>query len=394
MKQRKTNQCRLLPVRLSILIAAGALAALLVACGTYIFLSKGLPDRPAEMLRYPVADFKFVFGSGNLDDSLLHVDQFADGYALLSSGPVSLQAANYRVLGYTWMPSRLPQELAFFWRRADQPQTVLRTEITKHGEQFLDLSSETQWSGEITEIGFLVAGENGEPVGIGDASLIPDSLYIRLQLTLQAWMTTEVRSQKSINFLYGGYYPQVVSLPLLVSAWLVITLVILWIMSRFGNGIGSRQLLMTTFLLFLYAWMLLDIRWAAENLEQTDLSLGTRWQLDEQLRASNDSDGEVYQYVQYLKSTILNNRNSRILIVGDADTADYYMLRAKYFLLPQSANVVRHFAKDLAPESLDFVIFFGYEANIVNVSGWNQSWQSSLVKVESGDWGTVFRVKQ
>jgi len=179
-----------------------------------------------------------------------------------------------------------------------------------------------------------------------------------------------------------------------VSAWLVITLVILWIMSRFGNGIGRRQLLMTTFLLFLYAWMLLDIRWAAENLEQTDLSLGTRWQLDEQQRPSNDSDGDVYQYVQYLKSTILNNRNSRILIVGDADTADYYMLRAKYFLLPHSANVVRHFAKDLAPESLDFVVFFGYAANIVNVSGWNQSWQSSLVKVESGDWGTVFRVKQ
>jgi len=394
MKQRKTDQVVLVPSRVSIVIVAAALAALLVACSTCILLSKGLPESPAEALRYPAADFKFVFGSGNLNDNQLHVDKFADGYALLSSGSVSFQASDYRVLGYTWIPPRPPRELAFFWRRADQSQTVSRMEITTPGARLLDLSTESEWSGEITEIGFLVAGENGGSVGVGDALLIQDSLETRLRLTWQGWTTAEERSQRSINFLYGGGHPQLVSLPLLVSAFLVITLVTLWLINRFGTGIGNRQLLMTAFVLFLCAWMLLDTRWAVDNLEQINLSFGARWRLDEKQRLSNDFDGALYQGVQYLKSTILLNGNARILIIGDAEASDYYMLRAKYHLLPHSANVARSFDKNLMPKSLDYVIYFGNPANIVNVSGWNQTWKVSLVKVESGDWGTVFRVRK
>jgi len=392
MKQRKPNEGRLVGVRFPILFVASLLAALLVACGMYIFLSRGLPDKATETPRYPVTDLKFVFGSGSQDGNLVQVAQFADGYALLSSGPISIHAADYRVLAYTWEPSQLPQELAFFWRRADQPQTVLRTDITKPGTHLFDLSTEPQWSGEINEIGFLVAGEDGKPVGIGEASLIPDSLKTRLQLTWQAWTSPEVRSQRSINFLYGGDARQPLSLPLLVSAWLVITLLILWLIHRFGGGVGSRQLLMTTCTLFLIAWVLLDVRWAADNLAQLDQAIGTRAQPEKRRGSSDELDGEIYQYVQHLKSTILNGAKARILIIGDENAADYYMLRAKYHLLPHSVEVARRFAENLAPGSVDFVIFFGEPANIAAVNGWNRSWQQSLLPVDSGDWATVYRV--
>lgn len=382
------------PPRLSTLIIAAILSVGTVVTGTIFFLSKNLPEEPGETLHYPATDFNFAFGSGTPSKGIMHVNEFANGYALITSGPVRIQAEEQRVLRYTWLPPGIDREAAFFWRIADDSQNVLRTEITVPGTQLIDLSAEPGWQGEITEVGLLVAGESGEQVEVGEISLIPDSLRVRLQLTWRAWAAFEEKSQKSVNFLHGGDYRQVVALPLLVAVWLCFTILFLWLLQRFGTRIGARQFLMSAIMLFLIAWILLDIRWASNNLRQARLSIDSQRQGDEQQFLSSDLDGEVYQYVQRLKATVLGNQNARILIIGDENAIDYYLLRAKYHLLPHSVNVTDRFVKDLAPESLDFVIFFGQPASITKVSGWNKAWQQSLVKVDSGNWGTVYRINE
>lgn len=379
--------------RLPTILAASLLALIIVAAGTVIYLSKDLPESPGVTLNYPATDFNFAFGSGHSEGEHMLVDEFANGYALLSSGPVSIQADSQRILQYTWLPPGIPQEAAFFWRRSDDVQNVLRTEITAPGTQIIDLATETDWRGEITEFGFLLAGLNGETVKLGEALLIPDSLYSRLQLTWRAWITFEEWSQQSINFLHGGDYRQVIALPLLLAAWSLITVLLLWVFSNFGKNIGSRQLLITTVMIFLLAWIMLDIRWSANNLHQIKLSLQNQWQLDDQQRASMAMDGEIYQYVRRLKSEVLGEQPARILILGDENAIDYYLLRAKYHLLPHSVAVSGRFANKLVPESLDFVIFFGQATNIMKIPGWNSSWQQSLVPIDRGGWGQVYRVK-
>jgi len=373
---------------------ATLLATVLVTLGTITYLSNDIPDESATTLQYPATNFNFAFGSGSQDKDLMLVDQFANGYALLSSGPVSIQADTHRALSYTWLPPEIDQEAAFFWRAAGDPQNVSRTEITEPGTQLINLSAEPKWRGKITEFGFLVAGENGKPVAIGEVSLIPDSLKIRLQLAWRGWTSFEEWSQQSINFLYGGDYRQVIALPPLIAAWLVLSLMLTWLFQRFGSKFGSRQLLMTASVLFLFAWVLLDIRWAANNIKQIQLSLDASVQTDEQQRMGSDMDGEIYQYVRRLKSSILGNQNTRILIIGDETANDYYLLRAKYHLLPHSVNVTGGFAEELAPETLDFVIFFGQPGNIFKVPGWSQAWQASLAKVDSGSLAVIFKVKK
>ena len=394
MNTHKQIRGRRAPRRVFSLFTAALLAAILVASGTYIYLSRSLPENTGETFQQPAAGFKFAFGSGNPTGGLMLVDQFADGYALLSSGRVNIQAENYRVLSYTWVPPQMLQEAAFFWRLAVDPQNVSRIDITIPGTQFIDLSTEPEWQGNVIEFGFLLAGDNGKAVEIGEVSLIPDSLDIRLQLTWKAWITFEEWSQQSINFLYGGDFRQVVGLPMLIVTWLVLTLLFMWLFQRFGTNRGSRSLLMIAIMLFLASWMLLDIRWATNNIRQIRLSLGTYLQTDEQQRLSSALDGEIYQYVQRLKSTVLGKQNARILIVGDENAIDYYNSRAKYHLLPHSVYVTGRFAKELAPENIDFVLFFGDPANLVNVPGWNRQWQGALAKIDSGQWGAVFSVKK
>ena len=375
------------------LLAAALLALIVVVAGSVAFLSKGLPERVGETLKYPATDLKFAFGSGHPDADRMFVDQFADGYALLTSGPVSIQAEEQRVLIYTWLPPELLQEAAFFWRRGDDAQNVLRTDITIAGTQQIDLNTEADWKGEITEFGFLIAGVNGKAVEIGEAILLPDSLNTRIQLSWRTWTTFEVWSQKSVNFLYGGEFRQVIALATLVTTWLLVTLLLFWLFTRTGKRISSRQLLITAGWVSLFAWVVLDIRWSANNIRQIQLSFQTQWQADEQQRSSIDLDGEVYQFMQRLKSGVLGDQPARILVLGDDSTHEYYLLRAKYHLLPHSVDVVGRLSKKLAPESLDYVIFFGQSGGITRVRGWNPSWQKSLVAIDRGEWGVAYRVE-
>ena len=380
------------PPRFSTLLAASLLAAIIITSGALIFLSKDLPDQAGETLQYAASKFKFAFGSGQPKDEHMLVNEFADGYALLTSGPVNIQANEQRVLSYTWLPPKMPQEAAFFWRRSDDSQNVQRTDITVPGKQLIDLATNSNWHGEIIEFGFLLAGVNGEAVEIGHTSLISDNLATRVNLTWRTWLTFEEWSQQSINFLHGGDYRQVISLPLLVASWLLTTLVFLWLFARFGKNIDSRQFLITSGLVFLLAWVVLDIRWAANNLRQIQLSFHSKWQVDDQQRSAIDLDGQIYQYVQRLKSSVLGDQDARILILGDENAVDYYLLRAKYHLLPHSVDVATHFSKKLTPESVDFVLFFGQANGIARVRGWNPGWQQSLVPVDQTEWGVVYRV--
>jgi hypothetical protein len=267
----------------------------------------------------------------------------------------------------------------------------MRTEIGVPGTRLLDLATEPGWQGEITEFGFLVAGDNGKTVEVGHAAFLPDDLGSRLQLTWQGWSTFEEWTQKSINFIYGGDYRQVLALPLLVAAWLVLALLLTGLILRFSKKADFRQLLVTAAMAFLIAWMLLDIRWSANNLRQSQFSLASLAQSDLQQRLSTGLDGDVYQVTQRLKDEVFGSEPARILILGDDNYVDYELLRAKYHLLPHSANVSDH-PGGAAPESLDFVVFFGQSIGITNLPGWDAAWQRSLVEIDRGNWGTVYRV--
>jgi hypothetical protein len=382
----------LLPEIRSLSIAT-VLAAIVTIAGGLLFLSSDLPEQPGEALYYPASELRFAFGSGKFSENRMHVDVFANGYALLSSGPVNLQADKLRVLSYDWLPPTLPLEAAFFWRRSDDAQNVMRTEISSPGINLIDLSTEPEWHGEITEFGFLLAGAEGESVELGDTLLMPDSLKTRLQLTWRAWSLFEAWSQKSINFIYGGDYRQIVALPLLVVAWLLCTLLFLWLILLLGKKADTRQLLGLASMLFLVAWVLLDIRWSVNNIKQAHFSWSTKWQVNEQQRLNNELDGDIYQYVQRLKATVLGDKPARILIIGDENAMDYYLLRTKYHLLPHSALVTKRIAKELKPGSIDFVVHFGQPASIINTPGWNRAWQQSLVQVDSGQWGVVYKTR-
>jgi len=366
------------PLRLAV---AFLMAACIVIVGVIIYLSAGSPDHAAEDMDYPASGLNFAFGSGHGQKEHMVVDGFANGYALLSSGTVSIMADSYKVMGYSWLPAGTAGETAFFWRQEGKAETVIRKELTVVGKRLLDLSAEPGWRGEIIEFGFLVAGQQGESIELGKISFSGNSLGNRLQMMWQAWTTFEQRSQQSINFIQGGEAQPVVSLPLLVMIWLFVVMLLLRFLP--GQKPDSPFVLLAG-LLLLTGWMVLDIRWTINSYRQTSVSL--------QAPPNSNLDDTLQEYVQRLKTQVIGEKISRILIVGEENAIDYYLYRAKYHFLPHSAVVVGRFNRQLTPGTVAYVVYFGPPGSITKLPGWSQAWRSALVEIDRGDWGVVYRV--
>ncbi len=374
-------------------------AAVVVVTAVLVFVNVNLPDNPGEALDFQAGSFQFAFGSGHPVADRMVIDDYVDGSVLLTSGPVSIQAKKNSILKYTWLPTKLIQEAVFFWRQKNVTDEVIRTSIHLAGTHYVNLSLHPDWYGEITEFGFLLIDESSSghkqgSVEVGPLALLPDHLDIHLQLVWQDWTVFEERTQQSINFLHGGGRSQDIPLPIVVSTWLILTIFLFWLTERYGTRLGPKCKPGAYVLLCLAAWMLLDVRWTTNNLRQIGFSLPKLWQMSEQQRLASDLDGEIFQFVENLKSEILGGKTSRVLIVGSQGVPDYYLERAKYHLLPHSANVTRMFAPKSILKSLDFVICFGQPDSLGQVSGWSSYWQQGLEQVNTSQWGTVYKVRK
>ena len=384
-------------VKLRVLLVA-IFSFLLVIATTLYFLGRDLPNEAGEISELPAAGFNFAFGSGHPEDEFVVVDGFRDGFALISSGPASIQADQLKVLRYSWLPQGPPGEFSFFWRPKGSKTGVVQTEILATGESLLSLTDQPAWQGEIIEFGFLIEGDTENPVKVGQVQFLPDTLSTRIQLLWEGWTSYELRSQQSINFLQGGAHQQFITLPALLIAWLLLSVLILRLLSgKFAINLQGERFFILATALFMAGWMLLDLRWTRNSYLQASELVGSFLHTDEEQRSRNDLDGEIYKYVQQLKRDVLKpnleNRPNRILIIGDNSAVDYFLVRAKYHLLPNSAHVAARLDPHLVPDNLDYIIFFGQLGAIAKVSGWGVDWSETLKEVNRSQWGVVYKVE-
>ena len=117
---------------------ASLLSFLIIAAGVLAYLARDLPDTDTPAFHFHAPDFTFVLGSGQAEAQQVTIDQFENGTALLSSGPINIHAKNLRSLRYNWQVSHFRQEATFFWRR--KGDNISKTEIYVSGTHIIDLS--------------------------------------------------------------------------------------------------------------------------------------------------------------------------------------------------------------------------------------------------------------
>jgi hypothetical protein len=249
-------------------LLAALVSALIVISGTLVFLSRELPEEAADPVLIEAVKLKFVMGSGRPQGQQMLVEDFKDGYALLSSGPVSIQAEKHRLLTVNWDPLDNEDVPKFFWRRKSDPQNVLQIPIFNPGTEVIRLWLNPDWRGEISEFGFLFPSREGSAIALGPSTLDSDNLISHLRLVWRSWTTFEPWSMKSVNFITGGGVDPAVPLPAVLAAWFVLSLLILSLSAMLTGNPDLRNLILSSVIFFLTAWILLDLRWATNNIRR------------------------------------------------------------------------------------------------------------------------------
>lgn len=378
--------------------AAPVAAVVLVMGGVLLFLLQQQTGEKVASIAYSPDQFQFVVGSGHMSDGKLLVDGYQNGFALISSGPVEVNAENHRVLRLHISTGQhnleLEQAPAFFWRRKKWPDNVTRLSLT--GAQLIDLGESMTWKRDIIEIGFLFKDIDGQTIELGDMSLEDDVLATQVELMHQAWFQYEPWSQRSVNYLYGGLKSQPLPLQLVVLVWALLTVLIYWILDRRRPA----KLVIYGLATLLLAWFVLDIRWTINGVRQMKFSIENQWALSNHERMLGGLDGKLYKLINRFKDKILNEKRNRIVVVGDLSRFDYHMKRAKYHLYPDSVLVRGQLLKSVDPNNVDYVLFVGDFT--VQRASWNEIWQQLpiadnwrdvLQLVDSGDMGILFAVK-
>ncbi|MFC1605640.1 hypothetical protein ACFL33_02105 [Pseudomonadota bacterium] len=374
------------------LFAAAVIAALLVCAATAAWLARDLPGDTSESLQLDTSDLKFVMGSGQADGERLMIDGFTDGYALLSSGPVEVNADEFRFLHVTLDRLAAGEAPSFFWRRSEAPADLIQLRLRESGDLLIDLSGRTDWRGEITELGFLFHDDGGPAIAFGPTTLEPDRLALRLRLMWNGWTAFEHWTQKSVNFLFGGAPDQAVHLPLVLIIWIGLTLGFMALIAVLGGKRSGKEFMVGGAVIFILAWMVLDLRWTANSVRQLEQTRSTYWGVDESEKQRRGLDGEIYEYIERLKREVLPEQPARILIVGDEDTVEYALQRAKYHLLPHSVYATREFPDFLSTNSMDYLVFFAPLERLARIPGFQSEWNVMFSIVDRDNLGTVFQI--
>lgn len=297
----------------------------------------------------------FVLGGGQVTEDGITVSRYQDGIALLSSGQVSLQAADYPLLrldiDFDDDIESLDQAPAFFWRRAGQAREVSR--VTLQGESLVDLAKTPEWQGRIVEFGFFFVENRGEPATLANVRLEGIDFRNSLGLLPAQWTDFETWNQRSAHWLPGGSENQAVPLTGAVTVMALLAALLAWLLA------GRREALLCLCIMLFTGWVVLDLRWGWDRVRQADATLT---QLRTQTIEERMGDGELgvfYPYLQRIAERHLGDTPQRVLLIRDWRLHKYFGLRAKYQLLPHSVHVINQLPGPKRLENADYVLFLG-----------------------------------
>lgn len=292
------------------------------------------------------AQLRAMIGAGEPKDRGLAIRRFDNNVALVSSGPISVDATS-APLARVSTSGENRNEATFFWRSAGDGE-LYRKQMAGLGELYVDLADEPDWKGRITEAG-VVFYDDGGRVRVESLSLHRPTLITRLDQILSDWRWIAPWSQRSVHWVPGGNPQPFVALPL--ALFLLGVPGVVFVASR-RRGRGRPGLALAG--IFLALWALGDLRWLGHRTVLAAAAMDDYSLLSsEPLALGDDAVGAatVMRAACDLDPTadaISSAAAGRLVITSDSD-ADmrFQVLRAKYHALPVPAH-----AHERSPASL------------------------------------------
>lgn len=328
------------------------ISVLLIAIGTIAYLQ---PQHSSSIKprQFFAEDLKFVIGSGRILNDTAYVTRYQEGFAIASSGPISISAKNFPLLTYDLDSSR-QNPPTFFWRTAFRPQDIEVIDMEPDSSGILNLSAHSSWQGEITEIGVTFYSDRGHVAQIRKLSLKQETLGANIAALWHDWATFRPWSQASVNFQAGGRAGLEIPAPILLTVWLLTSL-LLYLVAR--SLLPARKVTIVAFsLCVLLAWGLLDLAWVANRLQQVRLTLDTEELGGEKACIDIVVDCKLADLAVKVRGQLRAGQGDKVLIAYRDSGDRFRALRMKYRLLPSPAIVHKVSAAALPRGSENYIL--------------------------------------
>lgn len=291
-------------------------------------------------------DFRSLSGKSEVDDGGLRVLDIAIGDSTVQSVTLDhLHAADYPILRYRFagLPNTL--ELALIFRRSDSPDDVRTVTLPWPGNraESFNLAELPDWSGEITEIGFLEystpqlvpPGTGFRPFHLVQASFSTPSWRSSLRALASDWLSDWPWTQRSAHSLgRDADAPRAQAAELTLALGIGLTVLLGWLVLQWR---GPR-LVRNAMLLIGFAWLLLDLRWQASLQWKTGQARALYANIPAAGRVRVIADVAILDEAQQLMAIAREQpRATRVLVAADSG---YELLRLLYLGLPLNAGML------------------------------------------------------
>lgn len=322
---------------------------LLAVCGAIVYLFLAYPPVDGGKPQiFAAQQMKIVVGSGRQTDPTITIDQYQNNVAILSSGPIHLDAARLPLVQVATAGDNR-NRAAFFWRNGRGPNDLHSIEISGRGTRWINLGDAPEWRGTVTEIGLIFYADGERSVVFRSLNLVPAGLQPHLNKLAQDWLETPTWSQVSVNWVRAGAEASAVSLPALMSAWVLVALFLAITLSRRLPGAWPSAALC-----LVAAWVVLDTRWTANSLVQ--LADTTRaYPMESATYLEFGDDRLTRQLVDSARPEI-ELAGKRTVIMADEPGMQFQILRAKYLALPASTYVHEGPVETVPTQFADYVL--------------------------------------
>lgn len=369
------------------------LAAGLMIAGISLFLhdrnDNPVPVAPLTLKNQP---FRFAMGGGEIGDNRIEIQKFSRGLAIISSKVRNLDAKDFAVLKFSIHGQERLEEALFFARPREHPNRFIRIPLPQHTGGILNLRQYPEWQGTLSEIGFMVRGREETAYQIDTFSLEPPALLSEWRLLINGWLQFESWQQKSVNYTAGGAREQLLYLPAIIAGWFLLAISLYGLLAWLSGRGFNRTI---PFALLLTGWLILDGRWLLNAIQQANTSISTYAGLTENIKLKQGIDSEIISYVEHLKNNVLPETPSKILLLTDSDSSQYFELKARYHLLPHSAYVSAGFPdKEKLVAGIYFLVLglsreFGYSEESFSLTK-KGGGHISLKLVDKGPQGSLY----
>ena len=225
------------------------------------------------------------------------------------------------------VPRRVDADLHLLWRRADVADKTFSARIEHElGEtQLLDLSTNPDWTGEISGVAIAMRGYPGDVLLIRGLSAQEDTISNRLVTELADWVSFRTWNGQSINLTIIGARERAVSPVLLVAAAIALGCL------AFSRMRPPRSVAVVGVITaVLIGWIGLDVRWQLDLLSKLRSTTAQFGSGPVEQRWGRGPDSDIYLLANSVKRAT-HDPSQRVFVFGDEP---YARGRAAYHLLP------------------------------------------------------------